>query len=387
MKKTWWIFLFIWCLTTDIAGRGVDKNAIVERLELVNDRFMARWPIPGDSIYVKRMRPSNIWTRSVYMEGLLALNEVAPQPRYVEYAMDWAVSHLWGFRGGPHTRDADNQCCAQVYVDLYRLHGDAQVLGNTERMLNNVVNSTKRDDWWWIDALQMAMPVYAKMAVVKRDMRYFRTMMELYGHTRDKTGRVGLFNPVEGLWWRDADFLPPYKEPNGENGYWSRGNGWVLVALARILEEMEQAEEVFSGKEREDLVDYERRLTGDFLSMAWALKECQRADGFWNASLKDEFYYGGRETTGTSLFVCGMAWGIRRGILSPQVFGGVVEKAWEAVSRHAVHPDGFLGYVQGTGRGPKDGQPVTYDSQPDFEDFGVGCFLLAGAEVVRLLSD
>ena len=45
---------------------------------------------------------------------------------------------------------------------------------------------------------------------------------------------------------------------------------------------------------------------------------------------------------------------------------------------------GFLGYVQGTGKEPKDGQPVTYKSVPDFEDYGVGCFLLAGTEVYKL---
>ena len=44
----------------------------------------------------------------------------------------------------------------------------------------------------------------------------------------------------------------------------------------------------------------------------------------------------------------------------------------------------FLGYVQGTGKEPKDGQPVTYESVPDFEDYGVGCFLLAGTEVYKL---
>ena len=33
---------------------------------------------------------------------------------------------------------------------------------------------------------------------------------------------------------------------------------------------------------------------------------------------------------------------------------------------------------------PKDGQPVTYKSVPDFEDYGVGCFLLAGTEVYKL---
>ena len=50
----------------------------------------------------------------------------------------------------------------------------------------------------------------------------------------------------------------------------------------------------------------------------------------------------------------------------------------------AVHPDGCLGYVQGTGNEPNDGQPVTYDKIPDFEDYGIGCFLLAGTEVYKL---
>ena len=62
----------------------------------------------------------------------------------------------------------------------------------------------------------------------------------------------------------------------------------------------------------------------------------------------------------------------------------IVEKAWHAMVKEAVHDNGFLGYVQGTGKEPKDGQPVTYDSVPDFEDFGIGCFLLAGSEVYKL---
>jgi unsaturated rhamnogalacturonyl hydrolase len=32
----------------------------------------------------------------------------------------------------------------------------------------------------------------------------------------------------------------------------------------------------------------------------------------------------------------------------------------------------------------KDGQALTYDKVPNFDDFGVGCFLLAGAEVYKI---
>ena len=54
------------------------------------------------------------------------------------------------------------------------------------------------------------------------------------------------------------------------------------------------------------------------------------------------------------------------------------------MSKEVVHPDGKLGYVQGTGKEPKDGQPVGYDKTPDFEDYGLGCFLLAGTEIYKM---
>ena len=51
----------------------------------------------------------------------------------------------------------------------------------------------------------------------------------------------------------------------------------------------------------------------DFLAMSKAIKKCQRKDGFWNVSLHDETNFGGKETSGTALFVYGMAWGVRNG--------------------------------------------------------------------------
>jgi hypothetical protein len=54
------------------------------------------------------------------------------------------------------------------------------------------------------------------------------------------------------------------------------------------------------------------------------------------------------------------------------------------MAKEGVRKDGSLAYVQGTGKQPSDGQPVNYTSTPDFEDYGLGCFLLAGTEVFRL---
>ena len=60
------------------------------------------------------------------------------------------------------------------------------------------------------------------------------------------------------------------------------------------------------------------------------------------------------------------------------------KKACNDLMTEALHPNGFLGYVQGTGKQPSDGQPVGYDTVPNFEDFGTGCFLLAGSEMYKI---
>ena len=101
----------------------------------------------------------------------------------------------------------------------------------------------------------------------------------------------------------------------------------------------------------------------------------------------DDTHFGGKEITGTSLFTYGIAWGIRKGFLSEKDYLPVVTRAWNAMVTDAVHADGFLGFVQGTGKDPSAGQPVTYDSKPDFEDYGLGCFLLAGSELFKLRAD
>jgi rhamnogalacturonyl hydrolase YesR len=79
-----------------------------------------------------------------------------------------------------------------------------------------------------------------------------------------------------------------------------------------------------------------------------------------------------------------MAWGINKGIIDKKTYRPVLLKAWNALVKDCLHDDGMLGFVQGTGKEPRDGQPVSYTNIPDFEDYGLGCFLLAGSEVYKL---
>ena len=157
-------------------------------------------------------------------------------------------------------------------------------------------------------------------------------MWDMYEFSRNQLAGKGMFNLADGLWWRDADFLPPYKEPNGEDCYWSRGNGWAYAALVRVLDEIPANE-----KHRQDYIN-------DFLIMSKALKKkCQRTDGFWNVSLHDAGNYGGKETTGTALFVYGMAWGVRNELLDKEELFTCFIKRMECHGKGGSPPQRFPG--------------------------------------------
>jgi unsaturated rhamnogalacturonyl hydrolase len=374
MNKNVFLFAALLFAFTADAQKLPAKKTILKPLRLANQYFMDKWPDAGKSIITNRERPSNIWTRAVYYEGLMALYAVDKKQAYYDYALQWGEKHKWGLREGIKTRNADNQCCGQTYIDMYLLDKKQhpEWIRDIKASIDAMKATPKIDDWNWIDALQMAMPVLVKLGNLYNDTSYYNRMYEMYAFTKYKHGGNGLYNAAEKLWWRDKDFVPPYKEPNGEDCYWSRGNGWVVAALAKTLEALPKSDPHYG----EYLQDYKDMLT--------ALLPIQRADGYWNVSLHDSTHFGGKELSGTALFVYGMAWGINNKVIDKKTYLPVLLKAWNAMVNECVHPDGKLGFVQGTGKEPKDGHPVGYENTPDFEDYGLGCFLLAGTEIYKM---
>ena len=346
---------------------------ILQKAVSVNDWFMRLWPDPAKDTYVRnKVRPSSLWTRAVYYEGLMALHALQPQSRYFDYTLRWCRAHRWTPRNGVTTHDADDYCCAQTYIDMLRLGAEGATLQYVRECMDNTLARGRESDadWWWIDAIQMGMPVLQKLARETGDARYAEKAWSMYAYARNEQDG-GLRNPADGLWWRDRDFNPPYRTPGGKDCYWSRGDGWVVAALVRVMDEMQPTEPHYE--------DYK----ADLISLLEGLLPLQREDGFWNCSLADPTDFGGPEVTGTSLFLYGMAWGVRKGYLPRDRYLPVMERAWKAMAS-SVHPDGFLGWQQGTGKQPSDSQPVTFTRLPDFEDYGVGCFLLGATEYYRL---
>ncbi|HWA75801.1 MAG TPA: glycoside hydrolase family 88 protein [Polyangiaceae bacterium] len=357
-----------------------ELEAVLPVLERANAYFMNEWPDPGAMIDFRNA--SNIWTRAVYYEGLLALYAVQPKVEYYTYAVTWGESHAWGLNRGATSVFADDQCAGQTYLDLYAIDPQPERINAIRTSLDALLMSNVVSNWFWVDAIQMSMPALAKFGVMMKDTRYFEKMAALYEYTRNSAGDSSdsggasgsggpLYDAEAHLWWRDKDFDPPAQTANGKPIYWSRGNGWVFTGLARVLAVLPKEDPHRAGYVR------------DFQDMASAIRAAQRSDGFWNVNLGDPDDFGGPELSGTSLFAHGLSFGVRSGLLDEARFKPAIVNAWRAMAS-AVHPDGFLGYVQRTGRKPSDGQPLALDKAPDLDDFGLGCFLLGGTEIAKL---
>jgi unsaturated rhamnogalacturonyl hydrolase len=334
----------------------------------------------------------------------------AKKTSFYDYAVRWgeSPSHPWTLTytsAGTMTSNADNQACGQTYLDLYRIDPQPERIATIKANIDDMVARGTASVWTWIDAIQMSMPVFARLGAMTSDVRYFDAMWALYDNARTQQGG-GLRNSADGLWWRDLHFTPGggtqqrmtsalhnaipasgtdayIVSPNGKELYWSRGNAWVMAALVRVLDLLPEND------------PHRATYTGDFQAMASALLSLQRSDGFWNESLLDPSHcksigldgQDGPETSGTALFTYGLAWGIRQGLLDSATFGAALSRAWHGLTTMALQQDGRLGYVQSTGDRPcTDSAALGPTKLANFDDYGVGAFLLAGSEVYRLAN-
>ena len=329
---------------------------ILATLELVNDVWIAQNPDAGNQD----------WAWAAYFTGHMELYAATQRTDYLAYAFAWAEANGWTLLSGPTTRNADRQCCGQTYAALYDLSPDPTYLTDITTSVEGMVDSSELDDWWWCDALYMAMPTFVRLGNIHGDDRYFAKLYDLFDDTR--TAR-GLYDPQLHLWYRDESYLPPYTTPNGQPCFWSRGNGWVFAGLARVLDELPVDD------------PHRSEYATTFTEMADALVAAQQPDGFWYVSLADNLDYPGPETSGTAFFCYGLARGILSGRLDATTNLPAVKAAWQALSTVSVQPDGSVGYVQTAGREPASGQPVTSATTANF---GVGAFLLAGCAVHEL---
>lgn len=313
------------------------------------------------------------WVVGTFYTGLTALADRSANPRYADAVLALGKRTNWAL--GPRPFHADDYEVAQNWVWAYRRAHDPHMIAAVRQRFDSIIAANVTDSlqmvpvtqpgggcfrrWCWCDALFMGPMGWISLSQAVKDPRYLA-----YADKEFRATTSFLFDFGEALYYRDSNYFGK-TGPHGEKIFWSRGNGWVYAALARILTALPANSP--SRPYYQDL----------FLKMSRKLVTLQKPDGSWAPSLLDPRSDTPPETSGTGFFTYGLAWGVHAGLLKDPAYRRAAERGWSLLGK-AVQADGKLGWVQQVGSAP-DGVAAD-DTQP----FGVGAFLLAGSAMIAL---
>ena len=330
---------------------------------------VADWQLANPSTH-----SSTDWTQGALYTGMMALAGIARSPRFHDAMMRMGVANAWML--GPRPYHADDHCVGQTYAELYLLHRDPKMIAAMRERFDWILANPKDDNldfdeaknpgrldrWSWCDALFMAPPAWLRLHVATGKQEYLDFMVERWWKTS-----AFLYDGEQHLYFRDSSYFDR-REANGKKVFWSRGNGWVMAGLVRVLQYLPL------------LHPARARFVQQFREMAETLLSCQANDGLWRSSLLAPHDFPLREASGSGFHGYALTWGVNQGLLASDRFKPAVLEAWRGLVR-CVTPEGKLSHVQPIGADPK-----SFDESAT-EVYGVGAFLLAGSEVYRLIKD
>lgn len=307
------------------------------------------------------------WTNGALYIGMVKWAKMAKSDKYYEWLKGVAEEQNWKLHWRKY--HADDHTVGQMYIELFRKYGDSAMIAKTIEGMDYIIDNPSSEPitldnykhierWTWCDALFMAPPVLAKLSTITGNPKYTEFMLKEYKATTDH-----LYDADEDLYYRDNYYIG--KLADGYKTFWSRGNGWVFGGLTLIMDEYEK-----DSKEYKYFLEIYKK-------MAAKLIKIQTPEGHWAMSLLAQDIYPTPETSGTSFFTFGLAWGINNGILDRETYEPAVIKAWNSLTSH-ITKEGMLGYVQPIGAAPGQAWP------DKTEVYGTGAFLAAGTEVYKM---
>lgn len=310
------------------------------------------------------------WTNGACYAGLFDLGTLSKDDKYYKFLVGIGDDLNWNT--GPRRSHADDYCIGQMYSSLYMVYHDAKMITKFKAQADSVVaaphtealdwkNNINEREWAWCDALFMGPTALSYLSTATNEPKYLNKASELWWRTT-----AFLYDTTEHLYFRDQSYFAK-KEKNGAKVFWSRGNGWVMGGLVRVLDNMPA-----NHPDRKKFIKLYKEMAARIITL-------QQPDGSWHASLLDPDSYPIKETSGTGFYTYALFWGLNHGILDIPTYAPVAFKGWNALSA-AVQPDGMLGYVQPIGAAPDK------VDQNSTAVYGVGAFLLAGNQLYKYLG-
>jgi len=332
------------------------------------------------------------WTYpcGVTLYGLLKAGEYLDRPDWLEYVQEYARltaavydysiydKSVFGYPGvntqlcwltelddcgsfGSFLLEANRRCPSEEAHALADVIAD--FMKNRQRREQDSVFS-RNDNTMWIDDMYMSIPFLCRYYQLSGKVEYLTEACR-----QAKLFKQYFFMPDQNLMSHIVDL--EYKKMNKIP--WSRGNGWVVLALSELLLILP-----------EDHPDH-GAIAGFFHEMAEGILRVQDENGLWHQILDDLSTY--EEASSTSMFICALSRGIRLGILSQELCQksmSSIQRAWKGMKQRVINRKGDLyGVCQGSGCSFSR----SYYQQLGWrfnDPHGIGIAILAGVEKLML---
>ena len=354
---------------------------------------------PGETLEQAQLNRPAVWNyeMSVVLMGFERLWRTTHDDKYLAYTKK-IIDHFIDKDGTIRTYtiddfNFDNIPAGRQLLFLYEVYKDEkykkaasllrkQLAWQPRNKTGGFWHKLKYPTQMWLDGLYMAAPFYAEYVAAEHTSSDFTDIINQFvwmeKYSRDS---------ATGLLYHGWDESRLQKWANPKTGqspeFWNRAMGWYMMGLVDVLDYIPT-----NYPRRNELIQILNRL-------ATAVTKYQDAKSgvWWQITNKANQSGNYLESSGTAMFVYGMAKSIRKGYLSNS-FKPAVVKAYNGMIKEFVEKDAKDGIhytkaVSGAGLGGipyRDGTYEYYVSEPKRDDDlkAIGPFMQACIEIYML---
>lgn len=345
----------------------------------------------------KSYKPSWNYEDGCVLKGALDLYSATDDEKYKTFVLKYLDEFIEkdgkikGYHMENHHLDDVNS--GKVLFDVYKMIGDEKYKKAIETIFNQVKTQprTNEGNFWhkdiyphqvWLDGLYMVMPFYIKYIKNFGDLKDLSDIVNQFANVR----RL-MYDNEKKLYYHGYDESRKEawsdKKTGVSQNFWGRAEGWFVMALVDVLEEMDERME----SEKDALLKiFNEAINGLIIYQ-------DEKTGMWYQVLDKGGEKGNyQETSATLMISYSILKGIRLNLL-PQEYKEHGVKAFEGtVNKYLVEDEGKLALggicsVAGLGNNPyRDGSYDYYISEKVVYDDpkGVGALMMAYSEIIKI---
>ncbi len=354
---------------------------------------------PGETLAQAQLSRPAVWNyeMGVVLTGIQKLWEATHEEKYLLYIKK-IIDHFINEDGSIRTYNLeeynfDNIPAGRQLLFLHQVYKEEKYIKAADLLRKQLAwqPRNKVGGFWhklkypyqmWLDGLYMAAPFYANHSAINKQTKDFDDIINQFVWM-EKYSRDSATGLLSHGW--DESHLQQWADPKTGKSpeFWNRAMGWYFMGLVDVLDYIPR-----DHPRRGELLQIVNRLVTAILRFQ------DKPSGVWwqitNKANQEGNYL---ESSGTAMFVYGMAKSINKGYIS-QTYKPDVIKAYNGMIKEFVVKDSignvhYINAVSGAGLGGnpyRSGSYLYYVSEPKRDDDlkAIGPFIQACIEVYRM---